>query len=166
MFALLRYDRRDADGWSFGVAVRPTRALVSQRSFHRHLMRLFFKNLFSERRADLQLRMHGLACSRMQVGRFHDCYEIQPAGCTLALWLKASEGASVAAFSISLPRLGLWSAARISPDIVSSHDLAAPFPPSGLRRALAISRTTTAIVVQWRWRVLSCCASTSGFTVV
>ena len=85
----------------------------------------------------------------MQVGRFHDCYEIQPAGCTLALWLKASEGASVAAFSISLPRLGLWSAARISPDIVSSHDLAAPFPPSGLRRAMAIALTTTAIVVQW-----------------
>ena len=39
--------------------------------------------------------------------------------------------------------------ARVSPDIVSSHDLAAPFPPSGLRRALAIALTTTAIVVQW-----------------
>jgi hypothetical protein len=34
----------------------------------------------------------------MQVGRFHDCYEIQPAGCTLALWLKASEGASARGF--------------------------------------------------------------------
>ena len=56
----------------------------------------------------------------------------------------------LAAFSISLPRLGLWSSARVSPDIVSSHDLAAPFPPSGLRRALAIALTTTAIVVQWK----------------
>jgi hypothetical protein len=34
----------------------------------------------------------------MQVGRFHDCYEIQPAGRTLALWLKASEGASARGF--------------------------------------------------------------------
>ena len=151
MFALLRYDRRDADGWSFGVAVRPTRALVSQRSFHRHLMRLFQKPVFGAARRSFSSESHGLACFRMQVGRFHDCYEIQPAGCTLALWLKASEGASVAAFSISLPRLGLWSSARVSPDIVSSHDLAAPFPPSGLRRALAIALTTTAIVVQWKF---------------
>ena len=67
-----------------------------------------------------------------------------------------------AAFSLSLPRLGLWSSARVSPDIVSSHDLAAPFPPSGLRRAMAIALTTTAIVVQWKQKQKHCLALLAG----